>query len=98
MNQNSPEFPNWFAATAQKNFAELLLRISDKPDLKFLQLGAFTGDASIWLLNNVLTQEGSHLTDVDTWLGSDEKAHHEMDFNQVEQVYDEKLKNLYKCN
>jgi hypothetical protein len=46
MNQNSPEFPNWFAATAQKNFADLLLRISDKPDLKFLQLGAFTGDAS----------------------------------------------------
>ena len=87
------KFPNWFASTvAQKNFADLLLRLSDKPDLKFLQLGAFTGDASIWLLNNVLLNEGCHLTDVDTWQGSNEEAHHSMDFNEVELTYDEKLK------
>jgi predicted O-methyltransferase YrrM len=92
MSQSKTEFPNWFASTAQKNFADLLLRLSDKPDLKFLQLGAYTGDASLWLLNNVLTQEGSHLTDVDTWQGSNEEAHESMDFNDVELTYDEKLK------
>jgi predicted O-methyltransferase YrrM len=93
MNQTSPEFPNWFAMRAQKNFEDLLPRISDKPELKFLQLGAFTGDASVWLLDNVLTNEGCHLTDVDTWQGSNEEAHHSMNFNEVEQAYDEKLKN-----
>jgi len=92
MQQSKVEYPNWFASTAQKNFADLLLRLSDKTDLKFLQLGAFTGDASVWLLNNVLTNEGCHLTDVDTWLGSNEEAHHSMDFNDVELTYDNKLK------
>jgi predicted O-methyltransferase YrrM len=86
------EFPNWFKMTAQKNFEDFLLRLNNKSDLKFLQLGAFTGDASVWMLENVLTKEGSHLTDVDTWKGSDEKAHHMMDFNEVEQMYDSKLK------
>lgn len=93
MSQNNSEFPNWFAATAQNNFTELLTRIANKPELQFLQLGAFTGDASVWLLDNILTDKDSHLTDVDTWLGSNEEAHHSMDFNQVEQVYDDKLKN-----
>ena len=93
MSQNNSEFPNWFAAMAQNNFTELLTRIANKPELQFLQLGAFTGDASVWLLDNILTDKDSHLTDVDTWLGSNEEAHHSMDFNQVEQVYDDKLKN-----
>ena len=93
MSQNNLEFPNWFASTAQNNFTELLTRIANKPALQFLQLGAFTGDASVWLLDNILTDKDSHLTDVDTWLGSNEEAHHSMDFNQVEQVYDDKLKN-----
>lgn len=93
MSQNNSEFPNWFASTAQNNFTELLTRIANKPALQFLQLGAFTGDASVWLLDNILTDKDSHLTDVDTWLGSNEEAHHSMDFNQVEQVYDDKLKN-----
>ena len=88
------EFPNWFASTpALKNFEDLLIKFKGLPDLRFLQLGAFTGDASVWLLDNILTDPSSRLTDVDTWLGSDEEDHHKMSFADVELAYDEKTKN-----
>ncbi len=73
-------YPNWFAETAQQNFATYLAEFKDKPNLKFLQLGVFTGDATVWLCNNILTDDTSKLIDVDTWGGSDEKSHAEMDF------------------
>jgi len=88
-----PRFPNWFASSpAIENFKELISGMAGKPDLNFLQLGAFTGDASVWLLDNILTHPSSHLTDVDTWQGSDEKEHHEMNFSDVESAYDYKTK------
>lgn len=87
------EFPNWFESTpAKENFETILKPFKGLPDLQFLQLGAFTGDASVWLLDNILTDQSSHLTDVDTWQGSDEQAHHEMDFSDVESAYDYKTK------
>lgn len=96
----SVEFPNWFASTpALKNFEKLLKPFKGHSDLQFLQLGAFTGDASVWLLENILTDQSSHLTDVDTWQGSDEDEHHKMNFKDVESVYDYKtrgFKNLTK--
>lgn len=88
------EYPNWFAATAQANFETYLTEFKDKPNLKFLQLGVFTGDATVWLCNNILTDKSSKLIDVDTWEGSDEESHAEMDFSDVYQVYQEKVKDL----
>jgi predicted O-methyltransferase YrrM len=94
------EFPNWFASTpAQENFEKLLHPFKGHTDLQFLQLGAFTGDASVWLLDNILTDPSNHLTDVDTWQGSDEEEHHKMNFSDVESAYDYKIrgyKNLTK--
>lgn len=84
-------FPNWFAMTAEENFGKHLLHLSSRNNLQFLQLGVFTGDASKWLLDKILTGEHSHLTDVDTWLGSNESAHHSMNFNEVEEAYDKKV-------
>jgi predicted O-methyltransferase YrrM len=48
----------------------------------------------VWLCNNILTVKGSVLIDVDTWQGSDEESHAEMDFRDVERVYKEKVKDL----
>ncbi len=76
------QFPNWFA-DQQYNFEEQLAHLSGKPNLKFLQIGAYTGDASVWLCENVLTDPTSRLTDVDTWAGSDEDEHKNIDFEQV---------------
>lgn len=86
------EYPNWFEMTAENNFKNYLLPYAGRSNLNFLQVGAYTGDASKWLLDNVLTGEGSKLTDVDTWRGSDEISHKEMNWDDVEAVYDERIK------
>ena len=93
-------YPNWFNIAAKGYFAEYLEEFKGKPNLHFLQIGVYTGDASLWLMQNIVTDKSSILTDVDTWQGSDEEIHHEMDFSDVERVYDEKLKefsNVIKC-
>ena len=84
------DFPNWFNATAEANFVTHLRNNVDRTKaLHALQLGSFTGDASVWLLNNVLTHDKSTLTDVDTWLGSDEPLHEGLNFARAEQLHDE---------
>ena len=88
------EYPNWFAQTAQNNFTTYLSEYAGKPNLRFLQLGVYTGDASVWLCNNILTDKSAILIDVDTWAGSDEESHAEMDFSDVERTYKEKINNL----
>jgi hypothetical protein len=81
------DYPNWFAQTAQRNFEQFLLPEAGKFGLTYLQLGAYTGDASVWLCENVLTGDQSRLFDVDTWAGSDEPAHESIDFDDVYNYY-----------
>ena len=82
------EYPNWFELTAKDNFEFVLKDYAGKPDLNFLQIGAFTGDASVWMLENILTDKSSMLYDVDTWKGSpSEQVHSEMDFQDVFNTY-----------
>jgi predicted O-methyltransferase YrrM len=90
------EYPNWFAQAAQYNFEAYLTEYAGNPALRFLQLGAYTGDASIWILENILTGQYSKLTDVDTWQGSDEEAHKDMDFDEVYNIYLKKISKYYK--
>lgn len=86
------KYPNWFAQTAQANFEKHLRPLAGKDKLSFLQLGAFTGDASVWLAENIITGESSILFDVDTWKGSDEEVHDTMDFDDVFATYRAKVK------
>jgi hypothetical protein len=81
------DYPNWFAKSAIDNFATYLIQDKGLPNLRYLQLGAFTGDASAWLMDNILTDDTSYLTDVDTWEGSDEDDHKSMDFDDVLNTY-----------
>ena len=82
------EYPNWFEKTAQFNFEKFLPpMVGTTGDLRLLQLGAYTGDASLWLAKNLLIHKTSFLIDVDTWEGSDEEAHHTMDFSDVYKTY-----------
>ena len=85
------EYPNWFSYV-YPNFRDFLFDLAGKDNLRFLQLGVFTGDASVWMLENVLTQPSSALVDVDTWQGSKEAAHDDMDFEDVWKTYLEKTK------
>jgi hypothetical protein len=84
-------YPNWFAG-AQYNFETHLARFKGKPDLKFIQVGVYTGDATVWLLDNILTSKSSILVDIDTWEGSDEEEHKKMDFNAIFSFYKERVK------
>ena len=86
------EYPNWFKHYAEPNFELVLKDYAGKPNLRFLQLGVFNGDASIWMLDNILTDPSSTLTDVDTWAGSDEDIHKTMDFEDVWQSYMHRVK------
>ena len=57
----------YFDKSVIDNFTEELQAYAGLPDLSFLQIGAYTGDASKWLLTNVLTHPTSVLVDVDVW-------------------------------
>lgn len=90
-------YPDWFSPFAKPNFEKHLLPLAGKPDLKFLQLGVFTGDASVWLLENVLTGDNSELTDVDTWKGAgNEPVQDAMDFDDVYKTYFSKVSQYKK--
>lgn len=87
------KYPNWFAVTAQHNFEKHLLPFVGQEGLHFLQLGVYTGDATEFLCNNILTGKNSWLHDVDTWEGSDEEVHKSIDFKEVIKIYRKRLNN-----
>lgn len=90
MDEQQEFLPNWFATDGMDNFLRHLVnQYKDKP-VKFLQIGTYTGDASVWLAENILTHPDSLLVDVDTWQGSDEPSHHKMNWRTVEKIYDAK--------
>lgn len=84
---------NWFEITARENFENILLPYAGLPNLTFLQIGAFTGDASLWLAQNVLTHPTSVLYDVDIW-DTKQGLDHFTDYpmNLVEEIYNENIK------
>lgn len=84
-------YPNWFEGHGFNEFPKHLEVFKGKPNLNFIQIGAYTGDASLWMLQNILTDPSSTLTDVDTWEGSEESIHKTFDWQNVEQVYDSKI-------
>lgn len=87
------EFANWFVGSkAVDNFSKHLKHFAGLPNLEFLQLGAYTGDASVWLMDNILTDPSSVLHDVDTWEGSDEEVHKQIDFDEVYRLYKSRVK------
>ena len=76
-------FPNWF-----KSVEKYFRHVPNVP-LRALQIGTYTGDATEWLIDNC---EIEYLDDVDTWEGSEEKAHDSIDFTSVEDYYDARFK------
>lgn len=80
-------YPNWFRQVgADRNFQKYL-GAHPRAIHRALQIGAFTGDASMWLVEHT---SALVLHDVDTWQGSDEEEHNAFDWNDVEATYDER--------
>jgi predicted O-methyltransferase YrrM len=64
-------FPKWFYDNnTNADFETGLVEFKDKKNLKFLQIGVFTGNCSVWLLKNILTDPSSLLVDIDPWCGN----------------------------
>ena len=82
------ELPNWFLQAGIPTFFKRHLTEFGIQEIHCLQIGAYKGDASVWLMQNVLLNPKSTLTDVDTWGGSDDDFHHSLDWNEVEAAYD----------
>lgn len=78
----------WFRK-AKPEFQKFLSPLKGEK-VKFLQIGAFAGDASFWMLKEVLTNTDSQLFDVDTWEGSEEHIDLKGKFHHIEAAYDAK--------
>ena len=81
------DYPNWFEQSAKHNFEQFLTPLAGTVNVRYLQLGVYTGDASVWLCENILTAYWNLLYDVDTWKGSDEPAHESINFDEVYEIY-----------
>jgi len=91
------ELPNWFEQGGVSKFFERHLTELRMQEIHCLQIGAYKGDASVWLIQNVLLNPKSTLTDVDTWGGMDDVYHLQLDWNEVEIAYDaQTAKNVEK--
>jgi predicted O-methyltransferase YrrM len=63
-----------------------LKELKDKPNLRFLEIGSFQGRSTIWLLENILTDDTSAITCIDTFEGSIE---HTIYFqNHIKNLFD----------
>jgi len=61
---------DWFSENNPEKvvnqFKELLLEFKDKPCM-FLEIGSFEGMSTIWMLENILTEERSQIFCIDAW-------------------------------
>lgn len=89
------EFPNWFdGIKASTNFENMLAEYRDKDNLLFLEIGSFTGDSAVYMLENILTSNSSRLVCVDTWAGSLEHAgelKEKFTMGAVEEKFDKRI-------
>jgi predicted O-methyltransferase YrrM len=67
-------------------WTHFLNELKDKPNLHFLEIGSFQGRSTIWLLENILTNNTSKITCIDTFEGSIE---HNIHFqNDIKNLFD----------
>lgn len=81
---------DWFSSSIGE-WSEVLKDLKSKPDLNFLEIGSFEGRSAVWLLDNVLVDQSSRLTCIDTWKGSKEHQNSTLDFSVVEKNFDHNI-------
>ena len=82
--QSSFQFTNdWFSINIPV-WRKILKKLSNLPDLKFLEIGSWEGRSTCWLLDNILTHKSASITCIDTFCGSIE--HNNLDKNYLQSV------------
>lgn len=92
------QLPNYFQSVAETNFATHWKHSDTGTDeFRGLQVGAYSGDASSWmLLGTSVLKRKIYLTDIDTWLGSEQGGQMNFDWNSIEEFYDHRLAKYVK--
>ena len=62
---NEPNFSSQWFQNNIENWQQWLDELRDRPNLRCLEIGCFEGQATRWLLENILTDSGSHIDCVD---------------------------------
>jgi predicted O-methyltransferase YrrM len=76
---------DWFSYNIQI-WTHYLNELKDKPNLHFLEIGSFQGRSTVWLLENILTNDTSAITCIDTFEGSIEHTLHFQ--NDIKNLFD----------
>jgi len=85
---------NWFEKTGKKNFEKHLKFFLNEKNLQFLEIGAYEGQSTVWLLENIVVKTNSTIDVIDTFLGSIE--HQEIkELDTLKQRFVENI-SLYK--
>jgi predicted O-methyltransferase YrrM len=61
---------DWFTQHIP-NWEKILQDLKGKPNLSFLEIGCYEGMATLWLLENILTAESSHIMVIDPFRQTD---------------------------
>ena len=84
---------DWFSGNILV-WNQVLTRFTNSPDARFLEVGSWEGRTACWLLDNILRNETSTLTCIDTFQGSIE--HESMGFgehlNSLESIFEHNIK------
>ena len=82
---------DWFSSYIP-TWIEWLGKFRGKANLQFLEIGAYEGMATCWLLDNILTDDKSRIIVIDTFEGSME--HRERGEYQLDALYDRFMRNI----
>lgn len=84
---NAPVFTaDWFSQNIPA-LTEVLAKFKGQPDIRTLEIGCFEGRGTLWLLNNILTDETSSIDCIDTFGGSAEHSDLNFPFHDVQQHF-----------
>lgn len=83
---------NWFEISGKGNFERFLNPFKGKDNLIFLEIGPFEGNATVWMLENILTNPTSTITVIDTFEGSQEHKELGVDCSNLLNMFKENTK------
>jgi predicted O-methyltransferase YrrM len=77
---------DWFWGNIDR-FNKHLGHFKGQPNLEFLEIGSFEGKSTTWLLDNILTDESSNITCIDTFEGGFEHAQMHLNLNNLYNIF-----------
>jgi predicted O-methyltransferase YrrM len=85
--------------TGWKLWDKYLSHLAGKKNIKALEIGAYKGDSSMWILNNLFTDDKSKLYVIDVFANSDQNKQeygNDIDFEDIEKIFHKNIKSTKK--